>query len=123
MLTPVEAKSMLDKAFSADFQLSDFAWLMVDIVDGSGDEISDKLIIPTPTPVDEVYTDCEGNDGGTVTIGSCVTVRQAPMYFAYFDGPDVASVSTNSENSVIQIAPLVADEITYLVFKPEPSGP
>ena len=123
MLTPVEAKSMLDKAFSADFQLSGFAWLMVDIVDGSGDEIPDKLIIPTPAPVEEVYTDCAGNDGGAVTIGPCITVRQAPMYIAYFDGPDAASVSTNSENSVIQIAPLVAGEITYLVFEPDPKGP
>jgi hypothetical protein len=42
------------------------------------------------------------------------------MYIAYFDSDAEASVSVTN---VIQTAPLRMNEITYLVFKPDPTGP
>jgi len=99
--------------------LADHAWLMVDVLDGGGDERGGQTISSTPGPVAEVYTECDGIDDGAVATKSCPN-RAGPMYIGYFDGIDRTTVSVTS---VIQTAPLEAGDITYLVFKPEPTGP
>ena len=121
--TVTEAENTIDTAFASTLPIVGHAWLMVDVVDGSGAERGGETIlsslVPPATGV-EVYTKCDGTDSlDTVTI-MCDPNRAGPMYIAYFDSDAEATISVNS---VIQTAPLRVGEITYLVFKPDPTGP
>jgi hypothetical protein len=95
-----EAQGIINTAFALDPQLGDHAWLMADVLGGSG----------VVERGDEIIQSSSCDPG----------IRVGPMYIAYFDSDAEASVSVTN---VIQTAPLRMNEITYLVFKPEPTGP
>jgi hypothetical protein len=114
--TETEAQSVIDNAFEADPGLLNHAWLVVDVVDATGNEVNGQSISSTVTAAGEVYTDCNGSDSlGKVTTGAiCNTDRQGPMYIAYFDATDEAVVSVGVEQ---QTAPIRMGEITALEFE------
>ena len=116
MPTEVEAQTVIDAAFGvAAPQLVNHAWLMVDVEDASGNEVSGHGISSTAAPAAEVYTDCDGADsGGSATTGPCVPDRQGTMYIAYFDGTAEVDVTVDSET---QTAPVRMGEITFLEFE------
>ena len=122
--TVTEAENTIATAFASTLPIVGHAWLMVDVVDGSGAERGGETIDSSTEPaiaiVAEVYTKCDGTDslGSETTL--CNPNRAGPMYIAYFDNPAEATISVNS---VIQTAPLRVGEITYLVFRPVPTGP
>ena len=121
-----EAQGTINTAFTSNPQLGDHAWLMADVLGGSGvvereGEIITTSTVPAIAIGAEVYTDCDGADSGaTATISCDPGIRIGPMYIAYFGSDAEASVSVTS---VTQTAPLRVDEITWLVFIPEPTGP
>jgi hypothetical protein len=94
---------------------------MVDVVDGSDAERDGQIIVSSPVSFADAYTECDGTDMGATATTSCNPgIRVGPMYIAYFNSDADATVSVTS---VTQTAPLSVDEITYLVFKPDPAGP
>lgn len=111
-----QAKDVINNAFESDPDLVNHAWLVVDVVDTTGNEVNDQRISPTVAPVDEVYTDCDGMDSkGSVTTGTiCPTDRQGPMYIAYFDATTEAKITVGVEQ---QTAPIRMGEITALEFE------
>jgi hypothetical protein len=112
--TVTEAQGVIDLAFGeATTPLQNKAWLVVDIEDENGDQVSGKTIISSPAPAAFVYTECDGTNGGSTTTVACDD-RDGPMYIAYFDDPGDASVTVDSET---QIAPMRSGEITFLEFE------
>ena len=116
MPTGAEAQSVIDAAFGADTTLlENVAWLVVDIEDVNGDGVIGQTITSTVSPADEVYTECDGTDGGaTATTGPCPGGRPSPMYIAYFDAAVEANITVGSET---QVAPIRMGEITYLEYE------
>ena len=121
-----EAEDVINTAFGGKPSppvppvLTNYAWLMVDVLDGSGAERDGETILSSPVPAaDEVYAGCDGTDSTVTTTISCPD-RLGPMYIAYFDSDAEATISVTS---VTQTAPLRVGAITYLVFIPEPTGP
>ncbi|MBT8134477.1 MAG: hypothetical protein KJO03_08200 [Gammaproteobacteria bacterium] len=116
MPTGDEAQSVIDTAFGADTTpLENVAWLVVDIEDENGDEVSGQTITSTVSPADELYTECDGTDSGlTATTGPCPSGRQSPMYIAYFNAAVEANITVGSET---QLAPIRMGEITYLEYE------
>jgi hypothetical protein len=118
--TPTEAEDVINTAFGATPLppvppvLANYAWLMVSVFDGRGAEQSGVTISPTPAPVAEVYTDCDGTDSNLDVTKTCLSGRQGPMYIAYFDLTGNVRVSVNNKET--QFAPLRMGEITYLEF-------
>lgn len=117
ILTVVQAQATIDKAFGLTTELlADKAWLVVDVVDASGNDVSGKTISTSLAfpPTDEIYTNCDGNDsGGTETTGPCPVDRQAPMYIAYFNAPAEISITVEGQK---QTAPIRMGEITVLKY-------
>jgi len=114
MPTEAEAQAVIDTAFDAPL-LVNHAWLMVDVEDANGNEVSGHTVSSIPAPVAEVYTDCDGADsGGDATTGPCEPDRQGTMYIAYFDSTAETSVTVDTET---QTAPVRMGEITFLEFE------
>ena len=115
--TLLEAKTVIDTAFApAVIVLADKAWLVVDVADVNGDEVTGISISSVPGPIDAVYTLCDGTDSGVnVTAGAlpCNPDRPASMYIAYYDATMEVSVTVGSET---QTAPVRMGEITELEF-------
>jgi hypothetical protein len=114
--TETEAQSVIDNAFETDPELLNHAWLVVDVVDATGNEVNGQSISSTFVPAGEVYTDCDGMDSGMTetTDAPCNTDRPGPMYIAYFDAPAEAIISVGVEQKT---APIRMGEITALEFE------
>lgn len=113
--TETEARAVINNAFESDPDLVNHAWLVVDVIDATGNEVYDQSISSTLAPVDEVYTNCDGMDSGmTETTGAPCADRQGPMYIAYFDVTGETVVSVGVEQ---QMAPIRMGEITALEFE------
>lgn len=115
--TETEAQDVINLAFASESpQLGNHAWLVVDVEDQDGDQVSGQsFVITSSIPVaDSVYTECDGTDQGSLTTVACQD-RNGPMYIAYFDATDLlASVTLGSDTKV---APLRSGEITFLDFE------
>jgi len=112
--TVTEAQGVIELAFGeATTPLQNKAWLVVDIENENGDQVSGKTITPNPAPAAFVYTECDGTDGNSTTTVAC-NDRLGPMYIAYFDAAGDVGVTVDSE---IQIAPMRMGEITFLEFE------
>jgi mono/diheme cytochrome c family protein len=113
---PSEAKAqaMIDAALGTSTTLlANKAWLVVEIEDTNGDQVSGQSVISTRAAADEVYTECDGTDGGSsVTVAPC-PARDAPMYIAYFDATGDSNIKVGTET---QTAPLRMGEIVALEF-------
>jgi mono/diheme cytochrome c family protein len=116
-----EAKTVIDTALGASTTpLANEAWLVVDIEDANGDQVSGQSVISTRTPSYEVYTDCDGTDsGGSVTV-ACPAGRDVPMYIAYFDatGDSNIKVGTETQTAPLRMGEIVALEFTTLTTAP-----
>lgn len=124
--TTSEAENVINTAFGEKTLppvppvLTNYAWLMADVLDGSGAERGGETVLSSPVPAtDEVYAGCDGTDSTVTTTISCPD-RVGPMYIAYFGSDAEATISVTSAT---QTAPLRVGDITYLVFIPEPTGP
>lgn len=113
--TETEAQDIIDTAFSLSPQLFNHAWLTVDVVTATGDEVNGESIALPATPAWAVYTACDGTDSDeTETTGApCATDRYGTMYIAYYDtaGDVVVSVGEQSQTATVSIG-----EITSLKF-------
>jgi hypothetical protein len=113
-----EAQAVIDAALvSTAPVLINHAWLLIDVVDVTGDELNGQAVISTVMPTEQVYTECDGTDsGGGVTTGApCPVDREAPMYIAYFDSPGETSISVDGG---ILVVPIRMGEFTHVVFEP-----
>ena len=108
-----EAKSFIDTAFSGTALLENHAWLVVEIEDANGNQVSGQSVISTRTPANEVYTACDGTDSELDATVACPPDREAPMYIAYFDGTADSNTKVGTET---QTAPLRVGEIVALEF-------
>ena len=109
-----QAQLVIDTAFGVGIVgLQDFAWLVVDVVDASGDGVIGKTIsIPPTFNTFEVYTACDGTDSlVNETTGPCPAGRLGPMYIAYFDSEAEVDVTVGGEK---QTAPIRKGEIAVL---------
>ena len=114
MPTEIEAQAVINTALGASTTLlANKSWLVVDIEDANGNEVSGQSVISTRTPAHEVYTDCDGTDSGNNVTFACPT-RDAPMYIAYFDATVDSNIQVGTET---QTAPLRMGEITALEFE------
>ena len=112
--TTAEAQQVITDAFGAGPTLAGYAWVAVNVVDGSDNEVNGVTISVTGSPVDTAATDCNGNDSGdVVTIAPCPT-RGGPMYFAYYDTNSAEVTVTAGADS--QVAPVRRGEVTFLEF-------
>jgi len=117
LATTLEAETMLSAAFGGGPWLSGTgqAWLAVNVLDANtGAEIPGVTITTTGTPVDVVYTNCDGtNSTAAVTVVDVVPCnRDGTMYLAYFD-TDSTEV-TVSDSLTQQLAPVRRGQITFL---------
>jgi hypothetical protein len=116
MLTETEVQNIIDMAFPSAPQLFNHAWLIVNVVTGTGDEANGHEVVPAAVPAGAVYTSCTGaNSGAAETTGApCPDDRPAPMYIAYYDdsGDITATVDNESQTASIRIG-----EITELTFE------
>ena len=111
-----QAQLVIDTAFGVGIVgLQDFAWLVVDVVDASGDGVIGKTISiqsKTLAPPVAVYTACDGTDSlVNETTGPCPEGRLAPMYIAYFDNEGEVDITVGGEK---QTAPIRKGEISVL---------
>ena len=109
-----EAQAVIDTALGQSAPLlANHAWLVVDIEDANGDQVSGQSVISTRAAADEVYTECDGTDsGGSVTV-ACPGGGDSPMYIAYFDATGDSNIKVGTET---QTAPLRMGEIVALEF-------
>lgn len=116
MLSETEAQDIIDTAFQSVPQLFNHAWLMVNVVTGTGDEANGHDIALAAVPAGAVYTTCDGSSStASETTGApCPEDRPAPMYIAYYDtsGDITATVGDETQTASIRIG-----EITELTFE------
>jgi hypothetical protein len=126
--TEGEARGIISLAFPESGPLlENHAWLVVDVENDNGDQVGGVAVeyLTSVTPVEAVYTDCDGNDsGGSVTI-ACPTDRDVPMYIAYFNTTSEITAKVSDDT---RIGPVREGEITFLEFEvaaaePPPAEP
>jgi len=118
--TESQAQAVIDNAFTTMPAIQNHAWLVVDIEDSNGDGVSGQTVsISNATAAVEVYTECNGTDGGATSTTVCPDGWASPMYIAYFDTTGDATVTVGSET---QTAPIRMGEITALEFEAVPAG-
>ena len=108
-----ETEAILDTAFPTEaLAVVNHAWLAVDIVDENGNDVSGETITPSIAPSSFVYTNCDGTPSGGSTTIACLD-RDAPMYIAYFDTADEATVTAVEQSKT---APLRMEQVTALEY-------
>lgn len=114
--TVTEAQQVIDLALGEGniLALEDRAWLVVDVEDENGDQVSGQTVTTSVTPEGFIYTDCDGFDSGITTTSACGDNRPGPMYIAYFGAAGDTSVAVAGET---KIAPLRMGEVTFLDFE------
>jgi len=101
MPTLVEEQDIINLAFTVSTpNFADKAWLAVDVVSAAdGSDLLGKTIGATLFAA-EVYLDCNGAPGTTVTVANC-TSRFTPMYMAYFDAGSEVAITVGAESQTV----------------------
>ena len=113
MLTPTQAQQVIDLALDINTTpLGNKAWLVVFVTDAMDNEIGGVSI--TSNADVEVYPECDGADGNSMTTVAPCTSDRPVMYIAYFNAAAEVSVSAVGDTKV---APVRMGEITFLDFE------
>jgi len=108
-----EAEDIINAAFpSEQLAIVNHAWLAVDIEDENGNEVAGETITSTITPSGFAYTNCDGSPSGGNTTIACLD-RDGPMYIAYFDVVDEATVTAVGQTKT---APLRIEQVTAIEY-------
>jgi len=116
MILVTDVEALIDAAFGGmALDLSDKAWLAINIVDANGDEIDGVTITSVPGVVGGGALNCDGSlTGANITAAQppCNPERGGPMFLAYFDSDAEITVTVTGGAGDV-VAPVRLGEATF----------
>jgi len=95
--------------------MSSAAWLVVDVVDASGNQIAGEVVNASPAATDSVYPNCATKQPGATTTTDCTGVTDpAPAYMAKYSTTGEVTVTALGQT---QRGFLVNGEVLYMEFQ------
>jgi hypothetical protein len=122
IFTVADAESIIDLAFpTSGLNLGDKAWLIVEVLDASGDDLAGVTVAQSSLPTEWAYNNqntCVNDyDTGAGPTADCTATRVGPMYIAYYDAEEVIDVSITGAASGTQAALVRMGEVAVVVFQ------